>query len=99
MKWSCDQQLPLNVHRIQKEFLGKYGTTALQNVSKSYVDHCSGTKVTRQAYQTMSFFLLPSTQVFLPRLRKCDTECYLKLQFLIKEFYLYHFCKDCKNNR
>ena len=30
--------------------------TALQNVSKSYVGHCSGTKVTRQAYQTPDFF-------------------------------------------
>ena len=36
--------------------------TALQNVSKSYVGHCSGTKVTRQAYQTPDFFL--------PRLQK-----------------------------
>ena len=70
MKWSCDQQLPLNVHRIQKEFLGKYGTTALQNVSKSYVDHCSGTKVTRQAYQTMSFLL---QKAVLPRLQKWHT--------------------------
>ena len=30
--------------------------TALQNVSKSNVGHCSGTKVTRQAYQTPDFF-------------------------------------------
>ena len=32
--------------------------TALQNVSKSYVGHCSGTKVTRQAYQTYTVLFL-----------------------------------------
>ena len=45
-----------------KRLLEKYETssmyvcTALQDVSKSYVGHCSGTKVTRQAYQTPDFF-------------------------------------------
>ena len=37
--------------------------TALQNVSKSYVGHCSGTKVTRQAYQTPEDFFAQIAKV------------------------------------